>query len=113
MVTVIGMASDSILKNCVSINIIEEQIVALTSAPLTSFMIFLNPCFNPRELEASPFTTIAEDWIPTLPPIAVMTGINIAVTGKRAISASYCEIIQAETIPPNKAIINHGSRAFV
>lgn len=41
-----------------------------------------------RELEASPFTTIAEDWMPTFPPMAVITGMNMAVAGNRAMSAS-------------------------
>ena len=112
-VTVIGIANDGIPKVKVNKKIIEEQMVALIRAPPNSFMMLLNPFFKLNELEANPFTTIAEDWIPTFPPIAVITGINMAVTGKRAISASYCEIIQAETIPPKRAMMSQGNFALV
>ena len=44
---------------------------------------------------------------------ALLAGMNMAVTGKRAISASYWDIIQADTMPPNRAMTSHGSFALV
>ena len=88
MVTVIGMASDVKLKQRDSMKMIEEQIQAFMTAHEISFEMLCNIFLDVSVLEASPFTTIAEDCIPTLPPIAVITGINIAVAGNRAMSAS-------------------------
>ena len=88
MVTVIGMARLSILKQRHSTKIMEEQMVAFRSPPPTSFRMFWKIFFTPSALDANPLTTIAEDWIPTFPPMAVMTGINMAVAGNRAMSAS-------------------------
>ena len=87
-VTVMGMAREFRSKNKVSTKMMEEQMVALIKAPPISFSIFWKPFFRLKELEARPCTTIAEDCIPTFPPMAVITGINMAVTGNRAISAS-------------------------
>ena len=88
MVTVIGIASDVKLKQSDRIKMIEEQMQAFMTAHEISFEILCNIFFDVSVLEASPFTTIAEDWMPTLPPMAVITGINMAVAGNRAMSAS-------------------------
>lgn len=87
-VTVMGIAKESMSKNRVKTKMIEEQMVALMRAPPISLVMFWIIFFALSELEANPFTTIAEDWIPTFPPIAVITGMNIAVAGKSAMSAS-------------------------
>ena len=113
IVTVMGIARLGMPNDSVNRKIMDEHIVALIKAPPKSFSKLPKPLFKLRELEANPLTTIADDWMPTFPPIAVMTGINMAVTGKSAISASYSEIIQADTIPPKRAITNQGRRALV
>lgn len=88
VVTVIGMASDVKLKQSDKIKMIEEQMQALMTAHEISFEMLWNIFFDVSVLEASPFTTIAEDWMPTFPPMAVITGMNMAVAGNKAMSAS-------------------------
>ena len=88
VVTVIGMASDVKLKQSDKIKMIEEQMQAFMTAHEISFEMLWNIFFDVSVLEASPFTTIAEDWKPTFPPMAVITGMNMAVAGNRAMSAS-------------------------
>ena len=88
VVTVIGMASDVKLKQSDKIKMIEEQMQAFMTAHEISFEMLWNIFFDVSVLEASPFTTIAEDWMPTFPPMAVITGMNMAVAGNRAMSAS-------------------------
>ena len=88
VVTVIGMASDVKLKQSDKIKMIEEQMQAFMTAHEISFEMLCNIFFYVSVLEASPFTTIAEDWMPTFPPMAVITGMNMAVAGNRAMSAS-------------------------
>ena len=84
IVTVMGMASEQRDR----IKMMEEQMQAFMTAHEISFEILCNMFFDVRVLEASPFTTMAEDWIPTFPPMAVITGMNIAVDGNKAMSAS-------------------------
>ena len=86
VVTVIGMASDVKLKQSDKIKMIEEQMQAFMTAHEISFEMLWNIFFDVSVLEASPFTTIAEDWMPTFPPMAVITGMNMAVAGNRAMS---------------------------
>ena len=74
IVTVMGMASDVRLKQRDRIKMMEEQMQAFMTAHEISFEILCNMFFDVRVLEASPFTTMAEDWIPTFPPMAVITG---------------------------------------
>ena len=88
IVTVMGMASDVRLKQRDRIKMMEEQMQAFMTAHEISFEILCNMFFDVRVLEASPFTTMAEDWMPTFPPMAVITGMNMAVAGNRAMSAS-------------------------
>lgn len=88
VVTVIGMASDVKLKQSDKIKMIEEQMQAFMTAHEISFEMLWNIFFDVSVLEASPFTTIAEDWMPTFPPMAVITGMNMAVAGNKAMSAS-------------------------
>ena len=88
VVTVIGMASDVKLKQSDKIKMIEEQMQAFMTAHEISFEMLWNIFFDVSVLEASPFTTMAEDWIPTFPPMAVITGMNMAVAGNKAMSAS-------------------------
>lgn len=88
VVTVIGMASDVKLKQSDKIKMIEEQMQAFMTAHEISFEMLCNIFFDVSVFEASPFTTIAEDWMPTFPPMAVITGMNMAVAGNRAMSAS-------------------------
>ena len=88
VVTVIGMASDVKLKQSDKIKMIEEQMQAFMTAHEISFEMLCNIFFDVSVLEASPFTTIAEDWMPTFPPMAVITGMNMAAAGNRAMSAS-------------------------
>ena len=88
VVTVIGMASDVKLKQSDKIKMIEEQMQAFMTAHEISFEMLWNIFFDVSVLEASPFTTIAEDWMPTFPPMAVITGMNMAVAGNRAMSTS-------------------------
>lgn len=60
-VTVNGMANELRLKQRVRRKIMEEQIVALISAPPISLMILWNPFLRLNEFEANPCTTMAED----------------------------------------------------
>ena len=83
-----GMASAVRLKQRARIKMLEEQMQAFMTAHEISFEILCNMFFDVRVLEASPFTTMAEDWIPTFPPMAVITGMNMAVAGNKAMSAS-------------------------
>lgn len=61
IVTVMGMASDVRLKQRDRIKMMEEQMQAFMTAHEISFEILCNMFFDVRVLEASPFTTMAED----------------------------------------------------
>ncbi len=58
-------------------------------------------------------TTRDDDWIPTLPPVACISGIKKAMAVMRASSASKMPMNWALSIPPIIPINSHGKRARV
>ena len=62
---------------------------------------------------ARPCTTIADDCTPAFPPIAAISGKNIASEVYDAISSSKTPIICDDNTPPSIPISNQGMRDFV
>ena len=60
---------------------------------------------------ANPWTTIADDWTPTLPPIAAINGMKKAIS--KLFFRSNSPIICAPIIPPIVPIINQGNLDLV
>ena len=80
---------------------------------MLSFNIWVNilPSFN--VLLAKPCTTIAEDWIPTFPPVPPINGIKSAILGLVAIPVSNPPRITELLNPPIIPIKSQGRRAAV
>ena len=106
MLRLVPKPSNSVVKK-----IIAEHMIPLNSPTLSSF-VNCPRMFEVFKLDAaSPCTTIADDWTPTLPPIAAIKGINRARAG--LLSMSNAPITYAPPIPPPRPIKSHGRRALV
>ena len=66
----------------------EEQMQAFMTAHEISFEILCNMFFDVRVLEASPFYHDGGRLDTHVSPMAVITGMNMAVAGNKAMSAS-------------------------
>ena len=80
-------------------------------------LILLRICFPEFRKEkdplAKPCTTIAEDCIPTFPPVPPINGMNKAIAGLETNPASKFPKITEFANPPNIPISNQGRRADV
>ena len=91
----------------------KDMMVALIAATTDSLAICLNVSLASKELLASPCTIIAEDWVPTFPPVPPIRGMYSAISGCAAKVASKLPNIMELPIPPSIPISNHGRRAEV
>ena len=100
MLRLVPKPSNSVVKK-----IMAEHIIPLNSPTLSSF-VNCPRMFVVFKLDAaSPCTTIAEDWTPTLPPIAAINGIKRARAGllsmsNAPITVSYTHL----TLPTNREV---------
>ena len=73
MLRLVPKPSNSVVKK-----IIAEHMIPLNSPTLSSLVNCPRMFEVFKLVAASPCTTIADDWTPTLPPIAAIKGINRA-----------------------------------
>ncbi len=90
-----------------------DMIVALIQGHYGFFGDLLECVFGIQELLARPCTIIAEDWVPTFPPVPPIRGMYSAISGCAAKVASKFPNIMELPIPPSIPISNHGRRAEV
>ena len=94
-------------------NTSREIIEAFISPTPSSLPICLAACFISRLPLARPCTTIADDCMPTLPPVPPISGINSAMAGLVANPFSKLPSITELASPPIMPISSHGRRALV
>ena len=87
--------------------------VAFTIATTISLSMCLNMCCEFNELLARPCTAMADDWVPTLPPIPASNGMKSAISGWLPSVLVKQSSSNEEPIPPNIPMMSHGRRALV
>ena len=101
------------IRNQLYPNTRREIMLALIKATANSFSICFPALCNANDPFARPCTTIAEDCIPTFPPVPPIRGIKRAIAGFVINPVSKFPRIIELVSPPNIPINSHGSRAEV
>ena len=90
-----------------------ESMVAFTVATSSSLSMCLKMCCVLMELFAKPCTAIADDCVPTLPPIPASSGMNRAISGCEPNVLVKQLSSMDEPIPPNIPMMSHsGTPSF-
>ena len=79
----------------------------------SSFKICLPAWLSDNDLLARPCTMIADDCMPTFPPVPPISGINKAIAGLMEKFPSKLPKMTELAKPPIIPISNHGNRADV